>query len=106
MKYDKEELTKSVEEQLKAGMSERDILNRLSEAGLEPIDARLLYIKVNTLLQEAGIETPRQTRRNRYILFSFLACLVFAMIAFAYWQIHVKGVPWWEFILRVLFSPK
>ena len=45
MKYDKEELTKSVEEQLKAGMSEKDILNRLTEAGLESIDARLLYIK-------------------------------------------------------------
>ncbi len=45
LKYDKEELIKSVGEQLKAGMSEKDILNTLGDAGLDPLDARLIYVK-------------------------------------------------------------
>ena len=45
LKYDTEELIKSVEEQLKARMSEKDILNTLADAGLDPIDAKLIYVK-------------------------------------------------------------
>ena len=54
LKYDKDQLIKSVEQQLKAGMSEKDIMNTLANAGLDQIDARLIYIGTRNALRNAS----------------------------------------------------
>ena len=54
------------------------------------------YIWLGTLLLSTGWSWLPLSR--------LMPALVLAIIAFAYHEIHVEGMPWWQFILRVLGS--
>jgi len=85
-----DELVKSVAEQLDAGIPKKDIINRLSEAGLGSFEAEEFVNRVDSLRYEA-----RKQAGTKDLGCGFLLLLVGAAITLGTWAAAEGGGSYW-----------
>lgn len=85
-----EELAKSVAEQLDAGIPKQEIINRLSQAGLDPLEAQQLVEYVDGMQYEA-----KRQAGTKDLIWGVILILVGAAITWGTWAAAEAGGSYW-----------